>query len=255
MAFRAQSSVKLIVQRRGASLLLIRQPDHAALSARVMERWRADGFPCSPARADVLYAIEEHDNGWLEPDAAPLVHDSTGRIADFMSAPDAVKRAVWPRGVARLAHAPYAAALVAQHALHVFRRYRTDADWAEFFAEMEGARAFAASKCGGSGPAGRTRTLDDVQRDYAFLRIGDLISLTFCNGWTDPQKDDAGSGYEIRLEGTRVIVTPDPFVGRQVPFSVTARELRDRPFRSAADAQEEWSAARSVLLEGIATGG
>src|SRR5687767_13389112 len=139
----------MIVQRRGASLLLIRQPDHAALSARVMERWGADGFPELPVRAEVLHAIEEHDNGWLEPDAAPLVHESTGRIADFMSAPDAVKRAVWPRGVARLEHSPYAAALVAQHAVHVFRRYRTDAAWAEFFAEMEAARAFAASKYGG----------------------------------------------------------------------------------------------------------
>ena len=237
----------MIVQRRGGSLLLIRQPDHAALSARVMEHWRADGFPDSPARAAVLHAIEEHDNGWLEPDAAPLVHESTGRIADFVSAPDGVKRAVWPRGVARLAHAPYAAALVAQHALHVFRRFRTDAGWAEFFAEMEQARASAAQSIG-------ARTLDDVQRDYPFLRIGDLISLTFCNAWTDPQKDDAGSGYEIRLAGTRVIVAPDPFDGREIPLAVPARELPDRPFRSAADARDAWSAAPNVVLTGIASG-
>lgn len=237
----------MIIQRRGSSLLLIRQPDHAALSARIMDCWRADGFPESPIRAALLHAIEHHDDGWDEIDAAPLVDESTGRIVDFMSQPDPVKRAVWPRGVARLSGTPYAAALVAQHAVHIFRRYRSDAAWTEFFAGMEAARDAQI--------ADAPRTLDDLRGDYAFLRVGDLISLTFCNGWTEPQTDDAGSGYGVRLDGPRLVVTPDPFEGGEVPFSVPARELPDRRYRSAADARDAWSSAPSVVLEGIASGG
>lgn len=49
-----------------------------------------------------------------EVDAAPLVDETTGRILDFIHAPDEVKRGVWPRAVERLRTMPYAAALVAQ---------------------------------------------------------------------------------------------------------------------------------------------
>ena len=101
-----------------------------------MRRWRADGFPDSPRRAAILLAIEEHDNGWREVDAAPVLDVTTGRILDFISAPDSVRRGVWPRGVQRLAAEPCAAALVAQHAMHVYGRYRTALEWRPFFAEM-----------------------------------------------------------------------------------------------------------------------
>ena len=47
----------------------------------------------------------------------------------------------------------------------------------------------------------------------------------FCNGWTASQLDDSGSGYTIRLEGTRLTIAPDPFEGREVPLEITAREL------------------------------
>ena len=84
-----------------------------------------------------------------------------------MTAPDAVKRSVWPRAVGRLAHAPYAAALVAHHAVHVYRRYRTEPDWAAFFAEMDATRDRHLSAAG-------TVTFEELLRDYIFLRIGDL---------------------------------------------------------------------------------
>lgn len=204
----------MIIRPSGSSQLLITQPDHAALAARLMQHWSADGLPDSPRRPTILLAIREHDNGWREVDRSPIVDEATGRILDFVNAPEDVRRAVWPRGVGRLAHTPYAAALVAQHALHIYRRYRTAPAWSSFFGEMEAARARHLEATSGA-------TLDELLRDYFFLRIGDLASLTFCNGWTDAQSDDAG--YTIRLEGSRLMVTPDPFAGRRVPLEVAAR--------------------------------
>ncbi|MGH9312681.1 MAG: DUF3891 family protein [Vicinamibacterales bacterium] len=236
----------MIVRPAGSSQLLITQPDHAALSARIMRQWRAGGFPDAPRRSSILLAIEEHDNGWREVDAAPVVDGVTGRILDFVSAPDPIRRAVWPRGVDRLAGTPYAAALVAQHAVHIYRRNRDDPQWAPFFTEMEATRDRHLHSAG-------ALSLDEVLREYAFVRIGDLASLTFCNGWIELQTDDAG--YAIRLDGTRLTITPDPFEGRQIAIEIAARELPNRPFRSPSEAHAAFSGAREVAVTGIALGG
>ena len=81
--------------------MLITQPDHAHLARRMMEH-------CVPLvgharRHTILHAVGEHDCGWEEEDAAPMVNPETGAVFDFISAPVAVRQAVWPRAVARLA--------------------------------------------------------------------------------------------------------------------------------------------------------
>ena len=205
----------MIVRRTGAAPIFITQPDHAALAARIMAHWRAGGFPTSPRREVILLAIAEHDNGWQEVDAAPIV-DASGEVLDFMTVPMDIRRGVWPRGVARLASQPYAAALVAQHALHVYRRYRANADWHPFFAEMESARDHHLR-------AAQSMSLDDLLADYAFVRIGDLLSLTFCNAWTAPQTEEFG--YTIRLDADRLRVGPDPFEGASLAIEVAGRTV------------------------------
>ena len=91
----------------------------------------------SPRLSSILLAVEEHDNGWREVEAAPLVDGATGRVLDFIGAPDETRRSVWPRGVDRLAASPYAAALVAQHACTSTGATGTIPGWAPFFTEME----------------------------------------------------------------------------------------------------------------------
>ena len=233
----------MILRGTGRTRLCITQPDHAALAGRIMAAWRADGFGESPRREVILLAVREHDNGWREADRAPIL-DAGGAVLDFINAPDDVKRAVWPRGSARLAHEPYAAALVAMHATHVLRRYRDHPAWRRFFDEMDQARARHLASAGES-PA-------TLARDYLFVRIGDLLSLTFCNGWTEEQRDDAGSGYSARLEGDRLLVTPDPFGGNEVTLEVAARELPAQ-FASQAEASSAFAAARPITLAGTAT--
>ena len=237
----------MISRSDGTRQLLITQPDHAALAARMMREWRTNGLPDSPRRDAILLAIERHDHGWASLDAAPLLDDESGEIVDFISAPDDVKRRVWPEAVAQLEAMPYAAALVAQHAVHIYRRYRSDPSWLAFFDEMEALRNRYLL---GSLPL----QMKDLESDYAFLRIGDLMSLTFCNGWTDDQKDDFGSTYGFRLEGNRLTVTPDPFEGREIPFEVSARALTQTGFTSPSAAQAALAAAPVVVLPGVVVG-
>lgn len=231
----------MIVRPAGSDLHLITQPDHARLARAIMER--CVPLAAEPRRAEILHAIGEHDNGWAEEDAAPTVDTATGRVVDFISAPLAVRHAVWPRAVARLAAAPWAAALVAEHALTVYDRFRGDAEWAPLFAKMEGARADML-RAGGLPPG-------DLLADYRYVRLADLISLTFCTGWTDEQRF---GGWVVRLAGTHVLVAPDPFGGADIPIDIAARTIPNRSYRSDADLRDALRAARRTTLRGAASG-
>jgi hypothetical protein len=236
----------MIIRPSATSTLLITQPDHAALAARIMQHWRADGLPESPRSGSILLAIAEHDNGWREVDATPIVDSATGELLDFIHAPDEVRRSVWPRGIDRLAATPYAAGLVAAHALHIYRRYRSNAEWAPFFTSIEALRDRHLAR-------EPSATLDDLLRDYRFVRAGDLASLAFCNGWTDDQTD--ASGYIIRMDEERLLVTPDPFAGLELPIEIAARKLPQRSFESADDAARAYQSAPIVTVSGSVCGG
>ena len=227
----------MIVRPVGDRVQLITQPDHAHLARAIMEQ-------CAPLRAHprrdaVLHAIGEHDNGWAEEDAAPGVHPTTGAVVDFVNAPLSVRHSVWPRGVARLADHPWAAALVAQHAITVYDRYRTEPDWDPFFSGMEAARDAMLRASG--------MPLDTLHADYPFVRLADLISLTFCAGWTDEQQF---GNWTVQRSGTRIVVTPDAFGEATIPFAIDAREIGNQPFGSDRELREALDKAERITMRG-----
>lgn len=231
----------MIVRTVGNHQQLVTQPEHARLAGRIMER--CERLNAHPRRKHILLAIAEHDNGWAEEDATPRVDGTTGAVVDFVNAPLSVRHDVWPRAVARLAEDPWAAALVAQHALTVYERSRSDAAWTSFFEEMEGARD------GMLGTSGLR--LEDFAADYVFVRLADLISLTFCAGWTGEQRC---AEWTVQLSGTRVVVSPDAFGGATVPMAIEARVVPRRPFESDADLRDVLSTASTTTLRGEVAG-
>jgi hypothetical protein len=224
--------------------LFITQPDHASLSATIMRGWKSGGLPESERHVAIMLAIQAHDNGWQEVDAEPCLDPGSGRVLDFVNVPEDVRHAVWRRGVARLAYEPYAAALVAQHAVHIYRRMRQQPGWRQFFVDMTALRdqhLMAAHQ-----------TIETLQREYAFLRLADLASLTFCGVDTNGQAHEMG--YDIRLEGPRLIIAPDPFDGAAFAIEIAGRELA-ASFASVADARAAWQAAPRRTVSGVVTGG
>jgi Protein of unknown function (DUF3891) len=234
----------VIIQRRGNDLICIAQVDHAALAAEIMSHWRLGGLPQHPRRDAILEATRLHDDGWREEDAQLHVSE-VGEPLDFIAVPPAVKLRIWPRATERLAsRSPYVAALVAQHALTVHAPLRQDRAWQQFFATMERARDTQLSRAAADEAAG---ALDD----YPFVRIGDQLSLIFCNGWTTPM---SGLGYRAILRDITLEITPDPFEGRRVPLRVDARWVAARTFGSAADFRDAYASAPVIPLEGEAAG-
>jgi hypothetical protein len=232
----------VIIRASGAELLLIQQVDHAALAERLIAAWQQGDLKDSPRRDEILFATRRHDDGWIDEDAAPLVDRESGGLLDYVHAPDDVRRRIWPRGVERLSPFPYAAALVAQHALHLFEKYCADPEWSAFFDRMERLRV--------ANLAAAPWTEEDLRRDYFFVRMADLLSLQFCDDWREPQRF---GDFESCWDGTRLTVTPDPFGGSTVSMTITARRLPNLRFdaRAAADAFAE---APRLTISGVAAG-
>lgn len=195
-----------------------------------------------PRRDVILYAIGEHDNGWSEDDAAPSVNASTGEVVDFVNAPADVRQRVWTHGVARLADTPWAAALVAQHAIVIYDRFHSDAAWAPFFDAMRSARDAMVRTA--------DSVLDELSTDYEFVRLADLTSLTFCTGWTGEQRF---GGWVVRLSGTRVL-TPDVFGGAEIPIEIAAKEIENQRFRADDELHNALRLATSRTLTGTVVG-
>ena len=234
----------MIIRQDGDHLLFITQPDHARLAAEVMGAWRADGLADHPRRDAILTAVREHDNGWIEEDADTHV-DADGNPLDFVAVPPPVKHRIWPRAISRLGEGrPYEAALVATHALTIHGQQRSDAVWSPFFRHVERLRDEMLGHC----DAGARATLD---ADYRFVQAGDQLSLVFCNGWRNPFPRPGG---RIRLHGSTLELSPDPFDGARVPLRVGARRVLARSYASAADLRAALDAARLVMVEGDAAG-
>jgi hypothetical protein len=231
----------VIIRPAGTQLHFITQPDHARLSRAVMEACRP--LATNPRRAQILHAIGEHDNGWAEADAAPLVDPATGSPVDFISAPLPVRQGVWPRGVQRLAHDPWAAALVAEHAIAVYDRYARDPQWTPFFARMASLRD-AMLRSSSEDPSA-------LMGDYAFVRLGDLISLAFCTGWTEALRFD---DWTVTRSATHIKVSPNPFDDAVIGIEVQASELNQGPYRDNAELQRAFARAKVIVLRGTVSG-
>jgi hypothetical protein len=231
----------VIVRHAHDDLHLITQPDHAHLAADIIQH--AVALAARPRRDAILLAVAEHDNGWAEEDAAPIVIPATGRVADFVNVPLAVRHRVWPRAIRRLEQHPWTAALVAEHAVVVYDRFRSEAGWAPFFAGMESARDSMVQVSG--------LTVDDLASDYEFVRLADLISLVFCMAATQPQQFGR---WTVQLTGDRVVVTPDPFGQATIPIAIGARAIRNQPFRSDEDLRGALNAAKALFVRGIVSG-
>jgi hypothetical protein len=238
----------MIVRHADGRLLCLTQPDHAALAGRLAEAWAADGVPRRPSRDQLLAAVRQHDAGWATADAAPLFDPMTHGPHGFVTAPLEVRQGAFLRGVETLAaDDPYVAALVAQHGLTVYRRFQHDPAWSAFFPALERRRDdLSAPYLARVGAQAFT-----FLQDYTVLGLCDLFSLVFCNGWREPHLME---GYEVVLEGSRLVVTPDPFAGVSVDLTVPARALPLRPYWSQADLDAAWAEAEPATLTGMAIG-
>jgi hypothetical protein len=238
----------MIVRDDGKSFLLITQPDHARLARDIVAAIRTEPALETASRETVLLATREHDNGWIEVDAEPTIDPATGRPCDFISGPAHVKHDLWPRGIRRAAQTdPRAGALVAQHAITVYAYRASEPEWQPFFGPITALRDDLLAQIGASHGAAR----EAFDREYRCVRLGDLLSLQFCNGWTTSHET---YGYAAELRGSSLVISPDPFAGGSLPLRVLARRVPARRYESDADLRKAVAQAVPEVLVGEARG-
>jgi hypothetical protein len=223
----------VIVASEGDRLLLVTQPDHASFSAELLSLWRADGLPAHPRRAELLFAVREHDNGWRETDAAPRWDAGRGRPHDFLTLPREERIELWQRGTARFAgEHPYAALLITRHALQLHRDRRGQEEWQPFLDYLDELSQGLTEATGAGGKR--------VEGDYRWLDLADLISLGVCSRWSKPF---GRHGVQGELRGGTLHLEPFPLAGATA-FRIPCRRIPDRPYRGDADLGGELAAAR-----------
>jgi hypothetical protein len=238
----------VIVRDDAAGFLLITQPDHARLAEEIVSAMRTEPTLLGPDRQTILLATREHDNGWADVDSEPTIELETGRPCDFISGPAAVKHELWPRAVTRVARTnPRAGALIAEHALTVYGYRRMEADWIAFFETMTSLRDALLERIGSASEPAR-RAFED---QYRAVRLGDSLSLQFCNGWTE-----AHTTFEYRavMDGTTLVISPDPFAGAIVPLRVIGRRIPARRYHDDADLRAAIATATPEIVTGHARG-
>jgi len=235
----------MIVRHDGDTFLLITQPDHAQLAETLVRAIRTEPALAGDARRTILFATREHDNGWLEVDALPMVDAASGRPCDFMSGVAAVKHELWLRGIARAAKTDaLAGALIAEHAVTVYGYRRADPAWTSFFSTIGSMRDALLQRIGFT-----ERAVFDAY--YRCVRLGDSFSLQFCNSWTDPSDT---LGYHAEMQGTSLLIAPDPFDGKTVTLRVVGRRIPARQYRDDAQVRAAIAAATPEIVTGTARG-
>jgi hypothetical protein len=213
-----------------SSHLLITQPDHARFAAELLSLWRS--LADHPRRDDLLFAAREHDNGWRETDAAPHWDAERGRPHDFLSLPRPERIELWQRGTARFAgEHPYASLLIARHAIRLHQE-RSGEEWQAFREYLDELYRGLAEATGASG--------EQIEEDYRWLDLADLISLAVCNGWREPF---GRYGFEGRLAEGTLQLDPFPLAGATA-FRIPCRRIPVRAYGGDADLGGELAAAR-----------
>lgn len=209
---------------------LITQPDHARFAAELLSLWRP--LADHPRRDELLFAAREHDNGWRETDAAPHWDAERSRPHDFISLPRGERIDLWQRGTARFAgERPYAALLIVKHAIRLHQE-RKGEEWQAFREYLDELYRGLAEETGAEE--------EQVEDDYLWLDLADLISLAVCNGWSEPF---GRYGFRGLLQDGTLQLDPFPLAG-STAFRIPCRWIPVRPYRGDADLGGELAAAR-----------
>ena len=123
----------MLKTRRGSRVWLITQPAHAELAGMVAAHWgnqefaRPGHYAAAPdperLRREVVLAVTEHDSGWREWEADPLLSAEDGLpqgLGEVLKDPVAGMER-WRLGIPRLAERhPYASLLISDHAYWLY---------------------------------------------------------------------------------------------------------------------------------------
>ena len=217
----------MIVQRQRSNKLAVKQEDHAAFAAFILENWSAHSFPNHPSRQHIITATRQLDLGWKAFDAAPRLDPKTNLPVDYTKITPQEASTIWTTASERFMESdPFVALLITHHAytLHEVTS-RRDAKWKQFFIDFARRRAGLRDQLG--------LTHNEVEHPYSFVRMADWFALQFC---LDPklgaERPERYAGYSVKREVDSYLFRPYPFSSRQLSYSLPMYPLPAKGFAS-----------------------
>jgi hypothetical protein len=218
----------MIVRGRQDYFLLFGQHEHALMAGELARRWGEGPRPFE----STVYAVVNHDLAWREPDREVLWNEAKDRPYSFMDYPLHLKLPAQKWGIDQVEdHDPYAGCLCSMH----YARFLLDAERPEEIEFRDGEfERQARLKEGMTG-----EELENLERNFRFLRLCDGISLFLClnepGGDEDPPPypggfEFEGTRFDIRWEDGRTLsLDPNPFpepFGVGIPHRTIGRDRR-----------------------------
>lgn len=224
----------MIVTKNRKEVIAIRQEDHAAFAAFMLERWSDHGFRHDPLREAIIKATREHDNGWHDFDAAPRISPKTKLPVDFKNIDAEETYRIWIEGSQKfIEDDPYVALLITHHAysLHEHAHNRTGI-WKEFFVILAKQRGRLRDQLG--------LTHNDVEHGYSFLRMMDWFSLMFCSNRTLGHVRPAQyAGYKVKRDEDAFLFRPYPFADRELVYHMPVYPLNPKGYADTEEVQAD----------------
>lgn len=188
----------------GAAWCLVPQIDHAHLAAEIAAHWRPLQDEEPAIRADLIAAVQHHDDGWCDFDATAHLDPAVGLPIAFYELPYGQDNQIWARSIRAAEElGPLPAYLVARHFLRL-RPLDPEADPdglnAEFVEHFESEcerwlTDWAALRADGN----VNRSLAEKTVDY--LQFFDLLSLMICLGrGMPPQTYETPAATQVSLQ-------------------------------------------------------
>ncbi|MCE2503634.1 MAG: DUF3891 family protein [Chlorobi bacterium] len=235
----------MIVTKTREEVIAIKQEDHAAFAAFLLERWSDHGFKHDERREAIIRATSEHDNGWGEFDAAPRIDNKTRLPVNFKRVTPEETNEIWMRGSQRFVkEEPYVAMLITHHAyaLHESAHKRSGI-WNDFFVTLARQRAFLRDALG--------LTHNDIEHSYSFLRMADWFSLKYCS---EPKlganRPDQYAGYKVMRDDNTFRFRPYPFIDHNIGYELPVYVLDRNGYKSREDVQKDFQVPemREIIL-------
>ena len=225
--------------------VLFTQYDHSLLSGEIMKYWGNQTFSGIGNDPGVIYAVTNHDHGWQEWDSNPRINPDNHYPASFIDMYPEEQHVIWSRCFENIPEQySYSSALIALHFStfnnSLLSQNPGDKDLVDFKNKIN-------SRVSGilnidSGQI-ESNLPDKVQRELKYIQIGDIISLTFCNGWESVQIKDVPEGNSVNKtdltlaskDGLNYTVSPYPFSKNYIEFNITGLEISGKEFNSDRD--------------------
>lgn len=165
----------MICREQDEAIVMIKQHDHGLLAGELAIWFKVQHTSEEERHNEVLWAVAQHDRGWIDLDETPFWNDAEKAPYTFIDFPVVPKLTFYKRGLDEIeAHTPYGALLCSLHFERLIKISGIDYPELKIYQEHEEQRRASIHRAlEASTPIGE----DELYYDARLLEICDDLSL------------------------------------------------------------------------------